>query len=428
MLFRVEYLAKPGIIFTGSWKTMKVIDLFAGAGGLSEGFRQENYEIIAHVEMDKSACNTLKTREAFYYLKEKGQLHTYLKYLNKELSREEFYELVPEKILKKVINEEISNKSIKNIFSSIDELLDGETIDMIIGGPPCQAYSSAGIARDPNRMKDDPRNYFYRYYVRFLKKYNPKIFVFENVKGILTAQEGKIFKNIKRNMSRAGYKMDYKILNARDFGVSQNRERVIIIGWKKEIDFYYPEFEATKNTPFLQTLFSDLPKLNAGDSIEGNNVYVSEPKKELSFLRDKSWTYLSQHISRPNNPNDLEIYKLIVETWNKNGRILKYNELPKKLITHNNTSSFLDRYKMLHYSDVSHTIVAHISKDGHYYIHPDVNQNRSLTVREAARIQAFPDDFYFEDSRTAAFKQIGNAVPPLMARIIAQKIKMLFCM
>lgn len=119
----------------------------------------------------------------------------------------------------------------------------------------------------------------------------------------------------------------------------------------------------------------------------------------------------------------MQIYELVVDTWDKEDRGLKYNELPKDLITHKNSESFLDRYKMVQYDSCSHTIVAHISKDGHYYIHPDKKQNRSLSVREAARIQSFPDDFYFEDSRTAAFKQIGNAVPPLMAKKIARHLK-----
>lgn len=400
---------------------MKIIDLFAGAGGLSEGFRQEGYDIVAHVEMDKSACNTLRTREAYYYLKENKQLITYKKYLLNEISREELYKQIPKEVLDKVIEAEISNKTIQHIFSSIDKLIGEEKVDLIIGGPPCQAYSTAGISRDPDRMKNDPRNYFYRYYIKFLRKYNPKIFVFENVRGILTAQDGKVFKNIRRNLNNAGYKMDYRILNAKDFGVSQLRERVIIIGWKKEINFDYPDFIKDENSPTLLELLKDLPKLKAGESVNGKDQYLN--KNNLEGIRVNDWDILTQHVSRPNNENDLMIYKLVVEAWNNEKRVLKYNELPSNLITHKNSDSFLDRYKMVKFDSLSHTIVAHISKDGHHYIHPDIAQNRSLTVREAARIQSFPDDFYFEDSRTAAFKQIGNAVPPLMARSIANVLK-----
>ncbi len=401
---------------------MKVIDIFAGAGGLSEGFRQEGFDIVAHVEMDNHACDTLKTREAYYYLKENNQMSIYEEYLLGEITQEEFYEQIPPHILNKVIEAEISSKTIPAIFKEIDRQLNGESVQFIIGGPPCQAYSTAGIARDPDRMKNDPRNYFYRYYLRFLRRYQPKAFVFENVRGILTAQEGKVFKNIRRNMNNAGYKIDYRILNAKDFGVSQDRERVIIIGWKKEIDFSYPEFEKEETALNIGQLFSDLPKLTAGESINGMGKYLTNSHDSLIEVRKPDWDILTYHIARPHNQNDLEIYRHVVDAWNNESRLLKYNELPKRVQTHNNTKTFLDRYKLVKSEDVSHTIVAHISKDGHYYIHPDIEQNRSLTVREAARIQSFPDDFYFERSRTAAFTQIGNAVPPLMAKKIAEKI------
>lgn len=402
---------------------LKIIDLFAGAGGLSEGFRQEGYDILAHVEMDKSACNTLKTREAYYFLKENNLLDIYKNYLLANITREELYNNVPQEVLDKVIEAEISNKTIPNIFKQIDDVLENDSVDLIIGGPPCQAYSTAGISRDPDRMKNDPRNYFYRYYIRFLRKYQPKMFVFENVRGILTAQEGKVYKNIRRNLSNAGYKMDYQILNAKDFGVSQVRERVIIIGWKKDIDFEYPDFDLQIESPTIKELFKDLPKMNAGESVNGKGKYVLKKNTSIEGIRLNDWNILTQHISRPNNENDLEIYRLVVDAWNNEKRSLKYNELPSRLITHKNSDSFLDRYKMVRNEFLAHTVVAHISKDGHHFIHPDIEQNRSLTVREAARIQSFPDDFYFEDSRTAAFKQIGNAVPPLMAKQIAKKLK-----
>lgn len=402
---------------------MKIIDLFAGAGGLSEGFRQEGCEIVAHVEMDKSACNTLRTREAFYYLKENNLLHIYKDYLLKNINRDVLYSNTPQTVLNRVIEAEINNKTIPIIFSRIDELLGEDTVDLIIGGPPCQAYSTAGISRDPNRMKNDPRNYFYRYYIRFLRKYQPKMFVFENVRGILTAQEGRVFKNIRRNLSNAGYRMDYRILNAKDFGVSQIRERVIIIGWKKELEFQYPDFNLEIEPPTIRDLFIDLPKIKAGESINGEGEYYLEKNIAIPSIRTEDWNLLTQHIARPNNDKDLRIYRLVVETWNKEGRLLKYNELPLELKTHKNDASFLDRFKMVRYEALAHTIVAHIAKDGHHFIHPDIEQNRSLSVREAARIQSFPDDFYFEDSRSAAFKQIGNAVPPLMAKEIAKKLK-----
>ncbi|WP_342540028.1 DNA cytosine methyltransferase [Heyndrickxia sp. FSL K6-6286] len=401
---------------------MNIIDLFAGAGGLSEGFRKAGFNIVAHVEMDKSACNTLRTREAYYYLKSSNKFKLYLDYLEKKISREQLYEQVPSRVLNNVIESEISNKTFSSITSIIDERLKSSPnnhIDIIIGGPPCQAYSYVGISRDPNRMKDDPRNYLYRHYIRFLKKYKPKFFIFENVKGILTAKNGTIFKSLQKSVLRAGYKIDYKVLNSKDFGVSQNRERVILIGWKNIYQFKFPEFNIVPEPVNIKQLFNDLPPLNAGESIDGLKKYRKRAKIANSFIRPQEWNILSQHITRSNNEKDLLIYKLVVDTWNKEKRLLKYNELPNELQSHKNKESFLDRFKLVRLEDISHTVVAHISKDGHYYIHPDVNQNRSISVREAARIQSFPDDFYFEDSRTAAFKQIGNAVPPLMAYHIA---------
>lgn len=399
---------------------MKVIDLFAGAGGLSEGFRTEGFNIVAHVEKDKAASLTLKTREAYYYLKENNKMDIYINYITGNISREELYDTVPKEILKKVINSEISLDSIMGIFEQIN----ADKIDIIIGGPPCQAYSLIGRSRDKNNMKNDPRNYLYKLYIKFLQYYRPKLFVFENVMGILSANRGKLFKDIKNEMNEAGYEIDYKVLNSADFGVLQNRKRVILIGWLKEFNYSYPNFDNKPTTGNISQLFEDLPKIKAGTKMIVGE-YDTSANSLLNGLeiRDSQWNTLIQNSSRKNNDRDLEIYRYAVEVWNNEKRRIKYNELPKRLITMKNTNSFLDRFKVVDGNGLSHTMVAHISKDGHHYIHPDVNQNRSLTVREAARIQSFPDNFYFESSRTEAFKQIGNAVPPLMAKEIAKKIK-----
>lgn len=404
---------------------MNVIDLFAGAGGLSEGFRQAGFNIISHIEMDRSACNTLRTREAYYFLNENNQLELYLDYLRKRISRAELYEAIPDRVLNSVIHSEISDQSFPDITARIDQRMEDlnvNEIDLIIGGPPCQAFSTAGISRDPDRMRNDPRNFLYVQYINFLIRYQPKMFIFENVRGILTAQNGTIFQNLRNDLAEAGYQIDFQILNARNFNVSQNRERVILIGWRNQYNLDYPNFNLTQENIEINALFNDLPPLRAGEFIDGEESYVNNNQIANLFIRTPEWDVLTQHISRPNNANDLEIYRRVVEIWNSDQRFLKYNELPLSLQTHNNKASFLDRYKLIPSNGISHTVVAHISKDGHYYIHPDLNQNRSISVREAARIQSFPDNFYFEDSRTAAFKQIGNAVPPLMAFHIAQHI------
>ncbi|MGD6940972.1 DNA cytosine methyltransferase [Cytobacillus gottheilii] len=404
---------------------MNVLDLFAGAGGLSEGFRQEGFNIISHVEMDLNASFTLKTRESYYYLKRNNNMNIYMDYLLKRINRDTLYQHIPENVLNRVINSEISDETISDIFNKIDEVKgENRQIDIIIGGPPCQAYSVAGRSRDPERMENDPRNYLYRQYIKFLVRYSPKVFVFENVLGILSAKKGEIFADIKKCMDEAGYIMEYRILNAQSFGVLQSRKRVIIIGWRKSLSFEYPNFDEVINHLTIRDLFEDLPELSSGESIEPGDTYRSSPNFYLqeNSIREYEWNILTQHNARSNRLNDLEIYNYCVDVWNREGRKVRYNELPDRLKTHKNTDTFLDRFNVIPYNGISHTVVAHIAKDGHYYIHPDINQNRSITVREAARIQTFPDDYYFESSRTAAFKQIGNAVPPLMARKIAKGI------
>jgi DNA (cytosine-5)-methyltransferase 1 len=406
------------------------IEVFSGAGGLSEGFVRAGYEGIAHVEMNKDACLTLETRAIYHYLKNKNKLGIYKQYLQGFITRNELIEDcgIPKEVLKSVINKEISDKTIESIFQSIDERLLGRSPDLLIGGPPCQAYSIVGRARDPNKMKEDPRNHLYLYYVEFLKKYNPKVFVFENVPGILSAnngsQLGKIFDAIKA----VGYNVEYKVLNSKNFNVLQDRKRVIIIGSRSDLDFQYPEFkekDISDSKKGFGELYRDLKNLKQGEGIMGAVDYavdtISDYLKE-SKIRTEEDEFVTQHIVRPNNENDLEIYRLAVKL-KSNGRNLNYrDDLPDYLKKHKNETSFLNRFNVVAENNLSQTVVAHIAMDGHYYIHPDIDQNRSISIREAARIQSFPDNYFFEGSRTAVFKQIGNAVPPLMAEGIAKQI------
>lgn len=407
---------------------LNFIDLFSGAGGLSEGFIRSGFTSIAHVEMNKDACNTLRTRKAYHYHKSNNSLELYYKYLKKEITREEFWNTIPQNLIESVINTEISKKTLGSIFEKIDSSLENKNIDLIIGGPPCQAYSIVGRARDPRGMVDDPRNHLYKHYVEFLKKYSPKMFVFENVPGILSASNGAFLKKIFSAINRAGYKIEIppsKHLNSKNFNVLQDRKRVIMIGWKKEFDFKYPSFEENPIRYNLgKSLFSDLPKLKHGEGSLGVVNYaepITDYLKESGIRNGVDFT--TQHIARPNNQTDLEIYRIAVNLLLKEGKRLNYADLPKRLIKHKNTTSFTNRFQVVNPNGLSNTVVAHIAMDGHYYIHPDINQNRSISLREAARLQSFPDDFFFEGSRTAAFKQIGNAVPPMMAEGIANKIK-----
>lgn len=415
---------------------LNFIDLFAGAGGLSEGFIQAGFNPIAHVEMNTYAAQTLETRAAFHYLKKKGSkaLKKYYAYERGEITREQLLTLVPNEVVETVINEEMSDKSIKGIFSRIDSSMENagvDHIDVIIGGPPCQAYSLVGRAQSSHMlvpMADDPRNELYKMYTRFLRKYNPEMFVFENVAGIKTARGGAAYKNLQAELKRVGYEIECREQNAVDFGVLQSRRRVIIIGWRKGTEHFYPDFVRKNSSALVSDLLDDLDEVERGK--ENNNYKV--PYKECSaYLKQNGIRtrddVVTGHMARPNCERDIMIYGLTIDAWNDGEQRLKYDHLPKELITHKNTTSFTDRFKVVEGSrHACHTVLAHLAKDGHYFIHPDRKQCRSITVREAARLQTFPDNYFFEGNRGEKFKQIGNAVPPIMAKAIAESLKMQF--
>lgn len=211
---------------------LNYIDIFAGAGGLSEGFLKNDFNAIAHIEKNEDACFTLKTRLCYYYLKNHNRIEDYYRYLRGEISRDVLYSMVPESILDTVMNETLSEERMHLIFDKIDQLMRNQGInhvDLLVGGPPCQAYSLIGRARKTreNKMIGDPRNFLYKLYSQVLKKYKPKMFIFENVPGVLTANNGIYFADMQKEFRYAGYNLEYKILNASDFGVLQNRRRVL---------------------------------------------------------------------------------------------------------------------------------------------------------------------------------------------------------
>ena len=412
---------------------IKYLDLFAGAGGLSEGFIRAGCLPIAHVEMDVAASYTLRTRAAYHWLMDHGLSEIYYTYLQGEISRNELYSKVPPKVIETVINQKIDKESIKNIFKAIDALLEGRKLDLIIGGPPCQAYSLVGRASDKNKMRDDDRCYLYCYYVQFLKKYKPKYFVFENVIGLLSAKDSsgaKYFSMMQKAFKDANYEIEYKVLSADDFGVLQKRRRIIIIGRHGTRKGFYPVFTPQKIPGLVNDLLEDLPKIKAGEGeLWGKGLHFSKPSKYLVNAHiAASGVPLTLHSARPQKENDLEIYEYVARKWNEEKKRVSYDSLPKRLQTRTNIRCFRDRYKVVAGEEhACHTIIAHIARDGHYYIHPDITQNRSLTPREAARIQSFPDDFFFETAsgipgRSPAFRQIGNAVPVLLAEQIANKL------
>ena len=414
-------------------KQLNYLDLFAGAGGLSEGFIRAGFNPIAHVDMDPAACFTLRTRMAYHWLKNQGKENQYVEYLNGCINRSELYEQVPEAVIKSVINAEISKATLPDIFCQINRLLEGRKLDLIIGGPPCQAYSIVGRSRSPDRMKGDRRNYLYVFYAEFLKQYKPQYFVFENVNGLLSAkdEDGNSYLEQMCDLFRKrGYETELDTLSANDYGVPQNRKRTIIVGKKGKSTGFYPNPDKCESGILVKEIFSDLPSLAAGEG-------EARPCELNSY--DGLWLYdadirnddcaVTWHQARPHRAQDLEIYRIAVDLWNREKVRLNYNDLPERLKTHNHRDSFLDRFKVVAGDlEFSHTVVAHIAKDGHYYIHHDIEQNRSLTPREAARLQTFPDDYYFESRngvpcRTPVFCQIGNAVPVLLAQKIAEKLR-----
>ena len=414
---------------------MKYIDLFAGAGGLSEGFIRAGFQPVANIEMNPDAANTLKTRLVYWHLRNKGELTPYYSYLRDKIARDELYALVPEDVLSTVLNYTMNEKNLKEIFKLIDDKLQKQGgdkhIHLIIGGPPCQAYSIVGRAKqrrldelaqkNGGQSDDDERKYLYVLYCHFLRHYKPDMFVFENVPGLLSMDNGRHWDAIKKMLLGAGYNIEFKELNARDFGVPQERKRIIIIGWRKGTQYHYPEFQQVKANWTISDVLAGLPSIQAG---EESKSYLCGRKKK--YVTEYLWTtgdVLTWHVARQHNARDREIYKLAIKEWLNEGkhRRLSYRDVPEHLRTHKNQTDFQDRFKVVA-PDIPycHTMLAHISRDGHYFIHPDINQARSLTVREAARIQTFPDSYFFEGSRTSAFTQIGNAVPPLMAQRIAE--------
>lgn len=387
----------------------KFIDLFAGCGGLSEGFYREGYKNLLHLEIDEAACKTLRTRMKYY-----GYSDT--------------------EIEESVMCDDITRDG---LLKDMDKRIH-EKVDIIIGGPPCQAFSSVGRAQSPDGMSSDPRNYLFENYLQVLNHYKPKMFIFENVKGLLTAKPKgkKIFDIIVREMSKTyNIVTDSKklLLNAADYGVPQIRERVIIIGVRKDITCFSIEdvyqsipksnSDTDENLPDYVTVgeaISDLPELNPGEGDNVQEIAVKEPSNDYLKKISNDSGIIYNHVARKHNDKDRERYRILSE--HKNWQLKDLQKVRPDLV-HHNPKHFGNRYTVQESDKPGKTVVAHLYKDGNLFIHPDSKQARTFTVREAARIQSFPDDFVFEGSRTDQFKQVGNAVPPLMAEVFAKTIR-----
>lgn len=390
------------------------IELFAGAGGLLDGFEQTgNYNLLCAVEWLKPQVRTLVNRlEKKYFDKDARR-----KVLNFDIQRTQ---------------ELFSGWEDDAEFGSsvgLDALVGNQSVDVISGGPPCQAYSLAGRIRDGNGMKDDYRNFLFEAYIRVVERYRPKVIVFENVEGILSAipTGERITDLIHKAFDDAGYEIvddlkKYALLDLTEFGVPQKRKRVIIIGIRRDNayidyqkiihDFYINILSKSKVTE-IQTVkhaIKDLPPIYPLPDIIDRQAYENNCQ-------------INGHSSRFHSKRDQEIFHNLAKDIRDGTGIydnadalieLYYQKTGKRTNVH--------KYHVLRWNAPSNTIPAHLKKDGLRHIHPDPDQKRSITVREAARIQTFDDDFEFNESQVANFEMIGNAVPPLFAKKLGESV------
>jgi DNA (cytosine-5)-methyltransferase 1 len=338
-----------------------------------------------------------------------------------------------------IIEKDITDK---NIIKTIESKIKGSKIDLILGGPPCQSFSSLGRAKDENAMKYDPRNYLFENYEKILSYFKPTIFLFENVTGLLTAKfnKKKVIDIITEKLSK-GYnilnKSEMIVLNSCEYGVPQIRKRVFLIGVRKDINYevtkIFNNITKTHYTPtskneeklnkkkYITTkvAIGDLPFLKPG---QGEVKVIFNKKIENDYInkiRSKNNFELFDHVARKHNNLDRKRFK----EMSKNKWTFEQLLEKKPLLRHKKQRVFKNSYVVQFWDRPARTIISHLYKDGNQFIHPDYKQERTLTVREAARLQSFPDDFYFAGPRTEQYKQIGNAVPPIMSEKIAVSIK-----
>lgn len=433
------------------------VDLFAGCGGLSEGFVSTGFSVAACLEKDPYACETLRTRVMFHELKLQGKLDLYHRYVRGEVSREDVlkkFTEVADALEARVVQREFGGhpyhaRVISRMRLAL-KLDDASKVHVLLGGPPCQAYSLVGRSRDPDRMEKDERHFLYEHYLHVLGDLQPDFFVLENVPGLLSAQSKgeETFQNILKDFAsiQPAYEVapSYKemrdnprdhLLDSADFHVPQRRKRVLLIGYRRDIAKQFPSVKNVfiklrnmreKTWLTIDDAIGDLPSLKPG---RGNDRWFGpyKPGQQLKQyqLSMRQWSVgICHHCARTHMASDLERYKFFI-LFHKNGNRAGtledlQREHPELMPAHKNINGFIDRFKVQWFNLPSSTIMSHIAKDGHYYIHPDISQCRSFTVREAARCQSFPDNFIFEGPRTEQFRQVGNAVPPRMAEAIAR--------
>ncbi len=402
---------------------LNTIDLFAGCGGMTDGFAQEgHYRVLGCVEWEKPMCTTLAHR-----LKTKwGHENATNEVIRFDIQR-------TEELFDGFMDAEYGS------HDGLDALVNGRKVDVIIGGPPCQAYSLAGRIRDEHGMREDYRNFLFESYIKVVNHYQPDFFVFENVMGLLSAAPTgePITRIIRRAFSEAGYRiisnLKEAVFDVSDFGIPQHRRRVIILGVREATfgcqgegilddtcsqilqDFYHniiPSFKKKRTT--VKEAIGDLPKIFPSEEILKING------QKFSHHPIVSEGYLN-HVPRFHSKRDIEVFEMLAEDIKSGSMEYVSIEKLKELYTQvTGKKSNIHKYYVLRENEPSNTIPAHLYKDGMRHIHPDPQQARSITVREAARLQSFDDDFEFLGAMMYQYKMIGNAVPPQFAKMIAQ--------
>lgn len=467
---------------------VKVVDIFAGPGGLGEGFDSNpDFQIALSIERDAHAHCTLETRTFFRQFRRGRAPREYYAYLRGEITRDCLFSAYPKqaKVARAVARRaELGKEDPRTIDAWIRQALGQDYkkgLWVLVGGPPCQAYSLVGRARRARESRElfesDERHYLYIEYLRILKRHRPAIFVMENVKGLLSANVAgeRIFSKICDDLASAGYDLHSLtgeqtqdlaqewipssfVVRAEDHGIPQNRHRVFIVGLRRGLRLSLGSLRLIKEKPNVGRVIGDLPPLcsliskrhgkeetwmkarNAGAALASKSFQCVQrrasqggrfvenrrkPKFASDWLHDPKLGGALNHEARSHIFGDIERYAFAAVFAAVNGRSPTISEFPKRILPkHRNVISginvpFADRFRVQVAGKPASTITSHICKDGHYYIHPDASQARSLTVREAARLQTFPDNYFFEGPRTEQYHQVGNAVPPLLAAQIA---------
>ena len=389
---------------------LNTIDLFAGCGGLTEGFEQSShFKMLAAVEWDKDAHATLRDRLIHAHGYKDAAKRCILADIQDTKSL----------IYGKDADDELPS------HDGLDALVNDKKVDVIIGGPPCQAYSVAGRIRDENGMHEDYRNYLFESYMAVVNHFKPAACIFENVPGMLSAAPGgiSIIERISAAFKKSGYEISSNLkeqatLDVSEFGVPQKRKRVIIAAFRRDlhenpknvVDQFYLNLSSEKTSAIttVKEAIGGLPKLYP---IKGANGKKSHTEDELNFVAD--------HEPRFHSQRDIEIFEMLAEDISSGRNRYTSSDALKALYTEKTgKKSAVHKYYVLRDSMPSNTIPAHLYKDGLRHIHPDPKQARSITVREAACLQSFDLDFIFKGPNGSKYKMIGNAVPPLFAKKI----------